>query len=461
MLAHLDISNYLLIRELALDFDTGLIVLTGETGAGKSMILGAVDVLMGKTFPKDAIRKGESKAVIEGTFRIADQEAIRKTAGDAYFEDSGEELIIRRELSQSGRTRTFLNDQPLLQSLLPELREHLLDIHGQRENQSLYRPEKQLEFLDVFTGSLPDLQEFRKLYRKRSELNRILHDLQEKFAVHTREQSLLTYQLEEIERLGLTEGEEELIESRLRKLENSEKLREQAQLLHALLTEGEQAVSDRIGQARTIARELARTDEDIAPLASELKNIESQVKDLSAQIRDYMEGVEMDEEELESLRARRGVLWELKRKHGMNLNEIIARATELKDLLEEGEALKSRIETVGNELAHTDKQLIEAGERLSGKRRTAAGKLSKRIEDCLHPFGFSKARFQIAVESDLPIQPNEVGKNGADRARFLFSANVGSDLAELSKAASGGEASRVMLAIKSVLADKIQYPSRS
>jgi DNA repair protein RecN (Recombination protein N) len=458
MLIHLEISNYLLIRDLSLDFDSGFIVLTGETGAGKSMILGAIDVLMGKSFSKDSIRKSETKAVIEGIFKLENCEALQKIVGDIYFEDLNKEILIRREISQNGRTRTFLNDQPLPQSRLNDIREHLLDIHGQRENQSLYRSDKQLEFLDVFAGALPDLQEFRKQYRLRSELNRVLFELKERFAVHMREQSLLAYQLEEIERLGLTEGEEEAIEAKLRKLENAEKLREQSQLLHSLLNEGENAISDQIGQARSIARELARTDQDLSSIAAELKNIESQIKDIGEQIRDYSESVDMDEAELEALRERRGVLWDLKRKHGMNLNEIIARAGELKGLLAEGETMKARIESVQAELDATDHELISSGESLSAKRRAAASKLSKKVEEYLQPFGFSKARFKVQIDSDLPVKPNEVGKYGADRVRFLFSANVGSDPTDLAEAASGGEASRVMLAIKSVLADKIQYP---
>lgn len=458
MLAHLSIQRYLLIRELSLELPRGLIVLTGETGAGKSMILSAISVLLGAPFPKDDRRSPDEKTVIEGVFRGDSIDAVKKIAGLEYFEDDDDELLLRRELSAKGRARSFLNDQPIPQARLLEICDVLLDSHGQRDSQVLFRADRQLAFLDEFAGTLADATALRQIHRKRQELSRQLNTVSERLDSHTKEQALLTYQLEEIERLGLQAGEEEQIELQLKKLENSERLGLSAGSLSELLSEGDGSLLDLLGKARLFAGDLARYDDETTSFESELKAIDAQIKDLAGQIRDYADSIDMNESELESLRERRGVLWDLKRKHGMGLDEIIARAGELKELLATGESLREEVEQLQSELQRSGSDLVRSATKLSKSRQSAAGKLSKEIEALLKPLGFAKAAFQVQVESTANAGPEEVRASGLDSVSFQFTANPGTEPRALSDVASGGEASRVLLAIKSVLAEQAAYP---
>jgi DNA repair protein RecN (Recombination protein N) len=312
--------------------------------------------------------------------------------------------------------------------------------------------------LDVFAGTGELVQQFREVYRQRYDLNKQAKSLREQLDSHLKEQALLSYQLEEIERLGLRVGEEESLETKLKKLENSEQLKSKSQLLEEILSEGEVSLTSLIGRARLLASELSATDSDLDPMLHELKNIESQIKDLAAQIRDYGESIVMDERELESLRERCGVLWDLKRKHGMTVDQIITRAGELKGLLEHGESLNAQIVELKKMMDDLDHKIIQLGSELSSKRNASAPELSKKIGERLRPLGFNKPRFNIAIESDAEISPDTVGRSGADRVQFQIAVNPGSNLAGLSDVASGGESSRVLLAVKSVLAEKMHYP---
>jgi DNA repair protein RecN (Recombination protein N) len=457
MLRRLVIRDYLLVRRVELDFQSGLSVLTGETGAGKSMILGALDVLLGEKPPRDAVAVGAQRAVIEGEFEIARTEALREVVVGEEWETT--DLRLRREISPQGRTRLWLNDRPRPQEALLELRERLADFHGQREQQALFKPACQLAYLDAFAGAAEGAQQVAGLYAQRLSRKRELDRLRTGLAAHRKDSALLEYQLREIERLDLKAGEEREIEARLSKLESAEKLAAEAARLLEMLSEADSSLVALGGKARQSAAAMAQIDGDLSDVAVELADIASRLKDLAEQVRHYLDGLNFDERELARLRERRGLLWEMKRKHGLTVEQILSRAEELKGLLTEGQALEDSCRALERSLAVTDDELVKAAQRLSERRHFAAQEFSDSVLETLKPLGFSHPRFEARVETlPEPWEAEKLSSDGADRVSFLFCANPGGRLAPLNEVASGGESSRVTLAIRSVLSEKAEHP---
>lgn len=459
MLLHLSINDYLLIPNLSLDFHRGLTVLTGQTGAGKSIVLGAIDVLLGQPFPQDAIYKGSERAILEGVFSVDDPDLTEEFLDREDVEEGRtSELTVRRELSVNGRTRTYLNDRPIPRSTLQRLRDYLADFHGQREHQALFNPVRQLEYLDAFAGTGAQAAAVADLYAGCASLSQKLTAVQEELHRHRMEQSLLSYQLEEIERLGLKAGEEEEISNRLSRLESAEKLTGDAAGLIELVSDGDESLAVLSGRARRMAGEAAALDPQFAGMAEELTEIEARIKDVAEQIRDYAESLTIDEEELERLRERRSVIWELKRKHGLDVEQILERAAEMRSLLERGEELQRTAGKFQSELEETQDRLKQRARELSQKRKHAAEGFARKVTAAMKPLGFSKAVFEIRVRSTDSDNVDKITRHGSDTIDFLFTANPDSGPLPLSSVASGGESSRTTLAIKSVLADRIQYP---
>lgn len=456
MLQRLVIQDYLLVRRVELEFHDGLTVLSGETGAGKSMILGALDFLLGEKSPKDAVSSGAERAVIEGEFTVANPESLIGILDEDDL--SGEWIRLRREISRQGRSRIWLNDHPLALDVLQKLREHLADFHGQREHQSLFKPSRQLEYLDSFAETREEAGRLGELYLKRGSSKRELDKARAELKSHQKDRALLEYQFQEIEKLGLRPGEEEEIEIRLAKLESSEKLASDASLLLNLLAEADSSLVALGGQARQTAASIARIDRDLSDVAGELSDITSRLKDLAEQVRHYLDSLNFDEAELVRLRDRRGLLWEMKRKHGLTVEQILSRASELRRFLEEGQTLESQCRKLETGLTALDVELLRSAKALSDKRRKAAAEFSERVVETLKPLGFIAPRFEAALTTPYPLDPERIGSDGADRIEFLFCANPGGRMASLREVASGGESSRVTLAIKSVLSDRADYP---
>jgi len=459
MLRQLVIRDYLLVRRASLDFSAGVAAINGETGAGKSMVLGALDVLLGEHVPRDAVASGAERAVIEGMFAIERPTLLSGViSGDDY--DVGEgDLILRREIPRQGRVRSWLNDHPLPQEMLLRLRDVLADFHGQREHQSLFKPAIQLEYLDDFGDHGPLVEKVSRLFAQRSQQKRELLAAQTALTTHRKDRALLEYQLDEIERLGLKSGEQEQVEARLAKLESAEKLSVEASRLLGLLSESEPSVVGMAGTAKTIAAGILKVDRDLALIADELSEITARLKDIAGQVRQYLETLSFDEAELTRLRERRSVLWELRRKHGMTLEQILSRAGELKTLLEQGEAIEHQCEELDSSLEATDSELSAVAIELSKRRHVAAGQFAEGVVAALKPLGFPDPQFLVAVQSLAePFDPDLMTANGVDRLEYLFSANPGSKPSPIGSVASGGESSRVTLAIKTVLSEKAEYP---
>jgi DNA repair protein RecN (Recombination protein N) len=456
MLRRLVIRDYLLVRSAELDFQDGLTVLTGETGAGKSMILGALDVLLGEKPPKDAVADNAERAVIEGEFSRSLVSALPEVF-DA--DDAAGEIRLRREIAKQGRSRFWLNDRPIVQELFIKLREALADFHGQREHQSLFKPAKQLEYLDAYAGTVEAARQTAQFHAQRAALYRDLELTRAALTLHRKDRALLEYQLQEIERLGLKPGEEEEIEARLAKLASAEKLASEAAQLLAILSEADLSLVTLGGQARQTAAGIARLDRDLNDVAAELGDISSRLKDLAEQVRHYLDGLNFDEAELVRLRERRGMLWEMKRKHGLSVEQILERAGELKNFLADGATLEEKCRGTEAALKDADERLARAARELSRRRHQAAVKFSADVVETMKPLGFSHPRFEVQIETQTePLDASLITADGADRVIFLFSDNPGGRIAPLGDTVSGGESSRVTLAIKSVLSEKADYP---
>jgi DNA repair protein RecN (Recombination protein N) len=459
MLQQLVIENYLLVRHLSLIVSSGLTVLTGETGAGKSMVLGALDVLLGGRFPRDAVASGADRAVVEGVFSLARHPRAREHLISVGACGSEGEVRVRREISRQGRTRSWLNDDSVPQETVLRLREDLADFHGQREHQSLFRPQRQLEYLDAFAGCSGVAREVAELYALRAAQDRDLERSRAALSAHRKDRALLEYQLEEIERLGLKTGEEEGVEARLARLESAEKLAAEADRLLDLLTESDSSLVVQAGQAKNIVGGISRIDRELNEVMTELGDIAARLKDVAEQVRHYRESLSFDDAELVRLRERRTVLWELKRKHGLTVEQILARAAELKSLLEHGQVLEEQCRALETRLRETEARLVSRAADLSAQRNSAAPGFAERVIAAMHPLGFAEPRFEIELQTlSEPFDPKQIEAEGADTVNFLFSANPGLKVAPVAEVASGGESSRVTLAIKTVLSDEAEYP---
>ncbi len=458
MLTRLVIRDYLLVRRLELDFARGLTALTGETGAGKSMIVGALDVLLGERFPKDAVPEGAERAVIEGFFKPDDPAAIYAVIGDEDMEQNAE-VLLRREISKNGRTRSMINDRPITQDILQQVRDLLADFHGQREHQSLFRTSTQLDYLDTFAECADLAADVHRLYDVRSAQRRELERQTAALNEFRKDRALLEYQLDEIQKLGLKPNEEETIDGRLMKLESAEKIAVEAARLLDLLAEAEPSLITMAGRARFTATAIAKMDKEFQVTVDELSDLESRMKEIGFQIREYADNLEFDPAELEELRERRGLIWKLKRKHGLTIEEILKRAEDLKTMVERGDVMEQELEQLGAQLTQTDSEFVAAAEKLSTGRQRAAKPFGDAAVAAMKPLGFTAPQFDVVLTTlPRPFDAAQLIANGADKVQFQFSANPGCKLAPIADVASGGESSRVTLAIKSVLATKISYP---
>lgn len=458
MLTRLQIRNFLLVEEVDLAFESGFTAITGETGAGKSMILGALRVLFGDTLGEQMIRDGAERVVIEAEFNLARSAEVHDLLGDEYSDAPTQFLTVRRELSRGGRSRGFLQDRPATIDLLRNVGERVMDFHGQRDSLSLFKPGRQLELLDAFAGTSDLREQVTASHRIRADLLRQREELLLDVQNRRKEQALLAYQLEEIERLGLREGEDDDIAAKLKKLEQSEKLITLAAQIAGLLEQNDSCAVSLVGQARQLSEEIRKFDQEFAPIATELAELAGRLRDISGQVSHYAEHFEVDPEELETLRRRAAMLSELRRKHGVDLAQILVQAKHMKETLAELAALEQRLAGLDKELVSANQDLASLAAKLSQKRHKSADSFASQIATALKPLGFAKPSFEAKLETANLNSPESIGRSGADQVQFLFSASVGQTLAPLTEVASGGESSRVTLAIKSVVAERMHYP---
>ncbi|MGI6778064.1 MAG: DNA repair protein RecN [Acetivibrionales bacterium] len=466
MLIHLEIHNIALIDTVIIDFEEGLNILTGETGAGKSIIIDSINAVLGERFSKDFIRTGKEKARVEAVFKVDYKkvEDILEKTGIEPEEDST--LIISREFNMSGKNICRVNGIIVTVSILRQIGERLIDIHGQHDNQSLLRTQSHIELLDSFGGDnieflkrkyLATYEEYRQV---KNRLKSLMGDKKER----ERKIDLLKFQIEEISKAGLKLGEEEELNRQRLLLSNSEKITAALAkaYMHIYNRDGRETAFDNIGQAMDEIAQITGINEKYDNLYRRLEDILYQLEDLSHEIREESEKIEFDPEQLNQIEERMDLIFKLKRKYGSSVEEILEYYKSIECQLDEIVNSEENIKNLCSKLMEIDNCLYNIAGRINAERLKAAAILENEIGNELGDLEMGKARFKVSIEFDDSRDENNEIKyhlNGLDRVEFLISPNAGEPLKPLSKIVSGGEMSRIMLAIKNILAKADKIPT--
>jgi DNA repair protein RecN (Recombination protein N) len=477
MLTELRITNFAIIDHLELHFDTGLITFTGETGAGKSIIIDALEALLGGRIDATWVRTEADRALVEGDFRIPP--AVREPVHDILTReellDDPELLTLTREIRSQGRSLARVNGRIANVSLLRELGEYLVDVHGQSEHLSLLRVREHLRLLDGYAGvdepgGRSPLASYRTIYHALRKVQNDLHVLREAERDAARRADLLTYQVDEIESARLKPDEEDELKQERTRLANAESLATLAQQSLFLLDEGDpenQAITDQLGQAVQSLHQLGRTDPSQAGLGERISGIFESLTDLARDLRDYLESIEFNPRRLEQVEERLDLIHTLKRKYGGTISAVLEFAAKAKSQLDDITHAEERLAELELEQSKFLGELAQRGQTLSTARRKAATHMGRAIETELNDLRMSGARFE--VDFQLSHDPEGVllddgskvayGPHGLETVQFLIAPNPGEGLKPLAKIASGGETSRLMLALKNVLAKADHTPT--
>lgn len=443
MLLGLDIKNIALIEKLNIEVKEGMTVLTGETGAGKSIIIDAVNLLLGARGGKNLVRYGEDKASVQGLFSVGNRL-------DAILEENDidvcDELVVSRSLTQDGKSVCRINGSMVSQNLLREIGAELINIHGQQDNQALLTPSKHIDFLDGYAKI--DLAEYSELYAKRKEILKKIEALSKDEEERIARIDLLKYQVSELSSAQLKDGEKAEIQAEKVIIENAEKIVGAISEAYRVLYE-ENSAYDSVSVASNSLSKISGIDGKIDEISGKITDIQYEIEDLVHELKGILDGVEYDEQVLNDMEQRLDTITKLERKYGGSESSAIEY---LKNAQEELETLENADEAVSGlslELENINKKLEKAASELTKKRQDGAGKLQKEIETALSELDMPKVKFEILINQC------EFDKKGTDIVEFMISPNPGEPLKPLVQIASGGELSRVMLAIKSIINDGI------
>jgi len=472
MLTELHIQNFAIIDKLDLRFGSGLIILTGETGAGKSIILDAVVMLIGGKADTTFVRTESEAAFVEGVFQLRgpEKEAVHEILKREELLDDPNYVVLMREVRREGRNVARVNGRTVNVSLLKELGSILVDIHGQAEHLSLLDSRAHLGLLDRYAEVDRPLSDYRQTYHTLLNLRRELTDLLKAQADAERRIDMLTYQVEEVEAARLKPGEDEELKQERDRLANAESLAQNAQEALTILDEGSPempAATDLVGQAAQALAALAKIDSAQSELANQAEVLLETVSDIVHSLRDYLEEIEFNPKRLDEVEERLDLIHSLKRKYGGSIPAVIAYGQDARKQLETITGAAERIEELEMQEAKLLNQLAKQGGLLSEKRKSAAVKMAHGIEAELNDLKMSAARFSTDFQTKpdlngIPLQDGArvaFDHSGFDRVEFLIAPNPGEGLKPLAKIASGGETSRLMLGLKNVLARADEVPS--
>lgn len=472
MLKELRIENFAIISSLELHFNSGLVIFTGETGAGKSIILDAIEALVGGRVDAGMVRAGSERAVLEAVFSFpeANREAVQAVLEREGLFEQGGEVTLGREIRAEGRTVARVNGRSVAVGLLKEIGTYLIDIHGQSEHLSLLNVRQHLHLLDRFSSNAGLLESYREKYRRLQAARKELSGLRQLEAESLRKTDLLQFQLGEIEAARLQAGEEEELQQERTRLANAENLTTLSQEALVWLEDGGpegQSISDMLGKVVRAMEGLARYDQTLAPLTDQAASAAENLTDVGRELRRYQEGIEFNPRRLDQIEERLELIHRLQRKYGGSMEAVLKYAAAAREDLDKithaGERI-SELETLESEYRQ---ELGAAGWALSQERLRCAEMLDRQVEAELKDLSMSGARFstdlRIEPDADGVVLPDErcvvYDENGIDRVEFLIAPNPGEGLKPLVKIASGGETSRLMLALKDVLARADDVPT--
>lgn len=470
MLKTLTIRNYALIEELTVEFSSGLVIITGETGSGKSIIIDALGLILGARATADVVRKGSDRVVVEGTFHIAGNGKLQQLLGENGI-TAADELIVRREVSAKGQSRCFIADSPATLALQKQVGEYLVDLHGQHEHQSLLRIDTHIAMLDDFGGLDGIVAEFQGARKKLRDVGEELDGLRQRERQLAEKREFYEFQIAEIDAVAPRPGEEEELERELKILENAEKLFAITGSLYGMLYDGEQSVHDLLVIVRNQLQDLSVIDNQFEDAAKECASAGAVVSELAKFIQGYNARVEFNPERLDALRDRLGKLALLKRKYGGSVDSTLAHREKIGQEVLLAENFNEVIDRLTRELDEARAVCGSIAGRLSAKRHDIAKKVDTAVVEELDKLGVRHARFTTRIlQSELPSGrggPDFVGagrknvrlnQRGYDDVEFFISTNLGEEEMPLVRVASGGEVSRIMLALKSILAKSDRLP---
>jgi len=447
VLALLRIKNLALVEELEWQINPGFVAITGETGAGKSIIIGALQLLLGERADKSLIRTGEDLCTVEAVFGGSDLQKLNPQLVEAGIEPCEDDLILKRTLSSTGTNRQFINGSPTTLSVLKHLGDELVDLHGPHDHQSLLSPERQLSLLDSFARAEQQLEEYQAHYRQLQTLLAEYAALNTAETAREQELDLLRHQITDIESAKLAAGEEEEIEKRYKLSSNSKRLVELASGIANRLSEADGSVLAQLAETQRLLRELEKIDGSIAQFSSAHAAAAIELSEIARTLSAYAEKLDLDPEQLAALEQRVSLFETLKRKYGGSIADVIAFGQRAADRMQKIKGRDAELERLSTDIEKVRSQMNRAGELLSKTRRKVAPKLSENIRRNLQDLGFRQSEFEAKLTTI-----EEPRLTGFDSVELIFSPNPGEPLKPLRAIASSGEISRLMLAIKSALA---------
>src|SRR4029453_17205827 len=443
----LRIKNLALVEELEWQMRPGFIAVTGETGAGKSIIIGALELLLGERADKSLIRTGADLCTVEAVFSGNDLQRLNPQLVEAGIEPCENDLIIKRSFSVTGGTRQFINGSPTTLSILKKLGDDLIDLHGPHDHQSLLSPETQLRLLDSFARAEDHLEEYRKHYRQLQTLLAEHGALNTTETAREQELDLLRHQISEIKSANLVADEEEEIETRYKLASNSKRLIELASAIANKLSEADDSVLSQLAETQRLVRELEKIDSSIAQLSLAHAASVVELSEIARALSAYAEKLDLDPQQLAALDQRVSLFETLKHKYGGSIAEVVAFGERAAERMRKIEGRDVELERLAKEIENVRVQMNRVGDALRKLRKKAAPKLSENIRRNLRDLGFRQSEFEAKLATLDEPRPS-----GFDTVELLFSPNPGEPLKPLRAIASSGEISRLMLAIKSALA---------
>ena len=453
MLKRLSISNYALIDQIEILFDQGLTIITGETGAGKSIILGALSLILGERADSSSIRNKERKTVVEAVFDIKDYnlKSFFQENDIDYYED---ELIARREINPNGRSRAFVNDGVVGLATLKELMTRLVDIHSQHSNMLLSRPSFQLSILDNIAGHYDDLNSYCDIYNNYRDTERKLNELRDNYDRNRSEEDYLRFQLNQLQETNLKPGEDEELEQQQRRLANATSLKEDLWKVINILNGEEQSLLDQLQDVHHSLAVAEENLEEVAGMSERVANSLIDLKDIAQSISSIEENLNNDPAALQQVEDRLNAIYSLERKHNVKtVNELLELQAQYQERLEAIDCSEERINAMQQQLDGQRSEALKLAQVISERRKKAATEFSTKLIPLAQNLGMKNLQFHVDFKNV------EINASGCDNVDFLFAFNKNQALMPVKETASGGEISRLMLCIKSVIAQSMSLPT--
>ena len=453
MLKQLYIKNFTLIDTLDMEFRSGFSVITGETGAGKSIILGAIGLLLGQRADSKSVKMGTDKCVIEAHFDLS-RYGMERFFDENEIEFDAEDTIIRRELTSAGKSRAFINDTPVALSMLKELGEQLVDVHSQHQNLLLNKQDFQLNVVDIIADDAKELTDYQQTYVRYQELKKEEQRLREDIEQGRQQVDFMQFQYDELTNARLSDGEQEELEQRSETMSHSEDIKTALYEAESALSGDEGGVVSNLKKAVSALQGIEHVYPDVAELAERMNSCYIELKDAAAEVSGKMDDVDFDPAELDMVNTRLDRIYELQKKYKVErVDQLLAIQEELGRKLSNIENSDEALAEIERLVSETLKDAQRKAELLTEKRRVAAGAIEKQMRERLVPLGMPNVRFEIAVEQE------PLGRCGQDKVSFLFSANTSTPLQPVSQVASGGEIARVMLSLKAMISGAVKLPT--